>query len=150
MNPERFEELEKSLGAVLKGQPSLRAPSALEQRVREAIVWRAERPWWQRAFGEWPLPARLGFYLLSSVAAVVCVAAALAMWNGPGATLAAELLEKFSNGRAAVDAVAAMVTGWLGRVPVGAWLIVGACVALAYAGVFGLGAAAYRLLWKAR
>lgn len=150
MNPERFEQLEKSLGAVLKGQPSLRAPSALEQRVREEIARRAERPWWQRSFGEWPVAARAGFYLLSTVAAVLCVAAALAMWNGPGATLATQLLEEFSNGRALVNAVAAMVAGWLARLPVYGWLIIGACVALAYAGVFGLGAAAYRLLWKAR
>jgi hypothetical protein len=150
MNPDQFEQLEKALGAALKMQPSLRAPSALEQRVREEIARRAERPWWQRSIGEWPVAARAGFYLLSAVAAVLCVAAALAMWNGPGATLAAQLLEAFSSGRAAVDAVAGWVMGWLARLPMYGWLIIGAGVALAYAGVFGLGAAAYRLLWKAR
>ena len=150
MNPERFEELEKTLGAALKGQPSLRAPSTLEQRVRDEIARRAARPWWQRSFGEWPVVARVGFYLLSTCAAAVCVATALAMWNGPGAALASQLLAEVASMRAAFDAVVATVADWLAYVPAGVWLIVAAAVALAYAGVFGLGAAAYRLLWKAR
>jgi hypothetical protein len=147
---DRFDHLEKNLHIALRGQPSLRAPSSLEQRVRAEIARRASRPWWQRSFSEWPLLPRVAFVALSSCAACISIAVALTMLNGPGAEIASVALQKFSALRTAGDAVVTSVAQLFGSVS-SRWLYLACAIfAAAYAGVLGLGATAYRLLWKSR
>lgn len=147
---ESFKSLEKNLHAALGSQPLLRAPSSLEQRVRAEMARRAARPWWQRSFASWPLPARAVFFVLSGGAAFVSVAVAIAMLNGPGAELVASGLAKFSALRIAARSLAAAAFGLLGGISKTWYYLGGAVIAAAYAGLLGLGATAYRLLWISR
>jgi hypothetical protein len=149
MSADRFDQLEKNLHAALSGQPALRAPSSLEQRVRAEIVRRAARPWWQRSFSEWPMLPRAAFVALSGCAAFISVAGTLTILNGPGAELASASLQKFSTLRTATQSVATAGAQVLGVVSPGWWYLGGGVIATAYVGLLGLGAAAYRLLWKA-
>jgi hypothetical protein len=150
MNDEHFNQLEKTLHATLRGQPVLRAPSSLEQRVRAEIARQAARPWWQRSFADWPALPRAAFLALSGCAACISIAGTLAVANGPGAEMAAAFLREVSALRIATQSVVASGSQILGTLSPGWWYLAGGIVAMAYAGVLGLGATAYRLLWKSR
>ena len=150
MTDERFDQLEKNLHAALRGQPVLRAPSSLEQRVRAEIARREARPWWRRSFAEWPAVARAAFFALSGCAACISIAVTLTMLNGPGAEFAGLFLQKFLTIRESVQWLAAAGSRWLSTLSTGWFYLAGAIVAAAYLGLLGLGAAAYRLLWKSR
>jgi hypothetical protein len=150
MTDERFNQLERNLHAALSSQPVLRAPSSLEQRVRAEIARRAARPWWRRSFAEWPAVARAAFFALSGCAACICVAATLTVLNGPGAEFAGVFLQKFFAMRETMQSLAAAGSRWFSTISMGWFYLAGAIVAAAYVGLLGLGAAAYRLLWKAR
>jgi hypothetical protein len=105
------------LDRVLRELPLRRAPHTLEARVLGELERRAARPWWCRSFTHWPNIARLGFL-------VICAVPALAI-TGAAGNIAATLV---------------------GIVP--AWIYLGlAAAAFLYACLFGLGAAAYRLLY---
>jgi hypothetical protein len=145
-----FEQLEKSLHAALRDQPALRAPSSLEQRVRAEIARRAARPWWQRSFSAWPALPRAAFFALSGCAACISVAATLMLLNGPGAEFAGLFLQKISTMREAVQTLAVAGGRLLSTISPGWFYLAGAIVVAAYVGLLGLGAAAYRLLWKSR
>jgi hypothetical protein len=150
MNDEPFNQLEKTLHATLRGQPVLRAPSTLEQRVRAEIARRDARPWWQRTFAEWPVLPRAAFVALSGCAACISIAGTLAVLNGPGAEMAAAFLRDFSVLRGMAQSVVASGVQKLGTLSPGWWYLAGGVMAAAYAGLLGLGATAYRLLWKGR
>ncbi len=151
MTDEHFDDpREKALHAVLRGQPVLRAPASLEQRVRAEIARRAERPWWQRSFGEWPVMVRGAFVALSGCAACICIAGTLALLNGPGAEMAAVVLREAGAWRLLMQSVAESGAHMLARVSPGWWWLAGGIVAAAAAGLLGIGATAYRLLWRGR
>lgn len=134
-------ELEKRIGALLRAQPSRRAPAALSARVLAAVQQR-QAPWWQRSFGAWPLAARVAFFAVSlSVAGLGLVgtpllthaAAPLLGWIAPVMHLAG---------------TAYSTTLLVLRLIPPTWLEgAAALAALLYFATFALGATAYRALF---
>src|SRR5687768_10685115 len=70
--------LETFIGRVLRGQPLLRAPAALEQRVLEELEHRALLPWWKQSFTKWPMAARAAFLMLCILGCIPLALAAVA------------------------------------------------------------------------
>jgi hypothetical protein len=54
LNPDQEKKLEELIHRELHRWPELQAPATLIPRVMAAIQVRAQRPWWQRSFPEWP------------------------------------------------------------------------------------------------
>jgi hypothetical protein len=154
MNPqdERHDALERLVTRTLRDQPAMRAPATLEARVAHDIARRAARPWWQRGFMRWPLVARAAFVLVSLAAIVKTVdATAWLLGSLGGAHLDIATARPVMQVEAAgtvIETLAATGTWILESIP-SPWLysVVLAGVAL-YAMFFGLGAAAYRTLYK--
>jgi len=57
--------LEALIDAELKKLSPIPAPARLVPRVLSIIEARAQAPWWQRAWWDWPLSARAAFIVLS-------------------------------------------------------------------------------------
>lgn len=53
------------LDAALKQLPPVTAPRALSRNVLALIEARANRPWWQKAWWDWPLGARVAFAIVA-------------------------------------------------------------------------------------
>ncbi|GAB1488334.1 hypothetical protein MASR2M8_07790 [Opitutaceae bacterium] len=147
------EEIEQRLHQALRGLPSRRAPSSLEQRVLAAIAERQARPWWHQSYAYWPTPVRMLFFVLSAALAAVVVGAAAALLPGVGATAGQPVeatLGWFAQVRA-TGATLADVGARLLPVVSSTWIYVGLAVfASLYATLIGLGAAAYRVFWLNR
>ena len=159
MNPKRDsqhspEELEKFVHRALRELPPRRAPRSLEQRVLAELSRRAALPWWRQNFSHWPVPALVAF-VAGSVAIVWLVLAGLG-WVSAGvdATLwrgvLAQPLALWESARAVFGACTNFVEIVLRNIP--PLLIYGlvAFFAATYAALFGLGAAAYRMLLAPR
>jgi hypothetical protein len=144
------EKLERLLQQELRALPLRRAPSSLESRVFGELARRAALPWWQRSFANWPTGPRVVFVILcvaligatflGGVSAVVGVrslnevGALLLSWLQPALVLMA------SAGGLAALLVRLIPPLWIyGGLAVGAML---------YVMLFGLGAAAYRMLYR--
>jgi hypothetical protein len=111
------EQMERLFDRVLRELPIRTAPPALESRVFGELARRMARPWWRRSFAHWPNSARALFFAVCGVL------------NG---------LAFIGCGR-----IVALV-----RAIPPLWLYEGvAMVAVLYAMLFALGAAAYRTLW---
>lgn len=54
-------KLEQAAHTALRRLPLQRAPDTLLPRVLDTLAARAARPWWHRAWWEWPLSARIAF-----------------------------------------------------------------------------------------
>jgi hypothetical protein len=65
MSLEQDLELEKRLDAELKNLSPLAAPPSLIPRVLAVLQERAQKSWWQRAWWEWPLTAKLAFVVIA-------------------------------------------------------------------------------------
>lgn len=65
MDPEIDRKLEALLGAELKKLPLLSAPTTLVPQVLAILAARKALPWWQRAWWDWPLPAKAAFLLIA-------------------------------------------------------------------------------------
>ncbi len=72
MPPEMDPKLERLIDAELKQLPPVKAPATLVPRVMALLATRAQPPWWQRAWWDWPLLAKGAFLLLA-----LAIAAAL-------------------------------------------------------------------------
>ncbi|MBI5693217.1 MAG: hypothetical protein HZC55_24330 [Verrucomicrobia bacterium] len=153
MNPNpdsRERELERLVHRALHELPARRAPRSLEQRVLAEISRRVDLPWWRQSFVHWPWPAR-GAFLLASFAlvAMVILGAAAGVGGIDGSALQvvfAQPIAWWESGRAVFDALNGFVGIMLRNIPP-IWLYGGlAFIAAVYAMLFGLGAAAYRVL----
>ena len=149
LSPERLEQL---VSRELRALPLRRAPRTLESRVMAAIEHQAAIAWYHKSWSYWPAAIRSGFLVLASAAAASVVAAFYLTFNGTETSaLAAEVGERLSifakfyhAGVWAVEFSTNMVSGIS---PL--WLYGGvAVVAALYATFFGLGAAAYRVLYR--
>ncbi|MEO7413609.1 MAG: hypothetical protein ABIZ81_09645 [Opitutaceae bacterium] len=148
--PENHEQmLERLIQKTLRDLPARRAPSSLEDRVFAEIGRRAARPWWQKSYTHWPLPARCAFLIGS--AAVLKTVIMAAVWFLVGFE-AAPFAEAFSSSFAWLQALtdlAGSIWQFGGAVLYSIprfWLYAGAlCLAAMYATLFGLGAFAYRV-----
>jgi hypothetical protein len=150
MTPHDEQRLERLIHQTLRELPPRPAPPSLEARVLAAIAGQAARSWWRKSFVHWPVAAR-GAFMVLSVGVVLGVVrlmtdfdavrirtalAAEFRWVATLATLAGNVVEFFHV--------------MLGHIPP-AWLYGGlAFVAVMYAALFGLGAAAYRTLYASR
>ena len=150
-DPHSERRLERLVDRALKGQPSRRAPAALEARVLAEIERRASASWWRRGFTQWPGAARIAFVACSVGLAKFSISAVI--WATAG-TESLGLIPRAAPGLTAVRAAAQLLTlvGRAGASVIHAippeWLYGGVVLAAAlYVGVFGLAAAAYRILY---
>ncbi|MDX2185634.1 MAG: hypothetical protein SFV32_01780 [Opitutaceae bacterium] len=140
--------LESFVHDTLRSVSVRRAPLSLEQRVMAQLSRRAALPWYRQNFRHWPIPARVLFLFTSAglVAAALLMCFALAR-NGFGGGVS-DWLAQVKHQAVTLRDFGSTVMGLL---PASAtWWIAGAFVAFASMSVatVGLGAAAYRLLWK--
>ena len=149
LSPEQVEQL---VHQELRALPLRRAPRSLESRVLAAIEQRAMIPWYHKSWTYWPATVRASFLALATGVTGAVVAAFSFGLNGVEqsgvVTQAGERLSFFAN----IYHVAAWVVDLgaqvIGRIPP-LWLYGGAAtVALMYATFFGLGAFAYRTLYR--
>jgi hypothetical protein len=147
-DPPETDRLERLLDRTLRRLPLRRAPRSLEARVLGELDRRASQPWWRRSFAHWPQAARAGF------AAAAAALAGLVLLGGSWLAMTLRTLEVAGPASAWVRRVAA-VAGTAGNlaasladaIPPG-WLDLGLAAAVVlYACLFGLGAAAYRMLY---
>lgn len=146
------EELEQFIQEKLRSLPPRPAPRSLEARVLAALERQALVPWYHRSWAYWPAAMRLGFVTVASGFAAVAVAAFYLMRQGAeSGALAAAFSERFSVLAALWRAFSwsvHYVSDLIGAIPP-AWLYGGlAFVGAMYAVGFGLGAAAYRVLYR--
>lgn len=146
------EELEKFIHQQLRGLPAHRAPATLESRVRSAIEQRAMIPWYHKSWSYWPAAVRSSFLVLATgVTGGVVIAFQFGFAElNPGAVMAqaGERLSFFTR----IYHVASWIAGFgeqvFAHIPP-LWLYGGlATIAILYAAFFGLGAAAYRALYR--
>lgn len=148
------EKLERAIHQTLRALPPRRAPRSLEARVFAELARRAALPWWRQSFAHWPLPARAVF-LLASVA-LVKVTLMVAVWVMGGfetASVGSAFSAQFAwaqTGLSAGRGIADFFAILFRSIPP-LWLYgTAAFVAMMYAALFGLGAAAYRTLYASR
>ncbi|MBL9211948.1 MAG: hypothetical protein JNL92_15930 [Opitutaceae bacterium] len=148
-SPDHDDKLEQFVQRAVRDLPPRRAPRSLEARVRAEIERRAGRPWWARSFAHWPAAARAGFVLLSL--AFVGLFVVSGMWITPGLggwlPAAAGWIE---SGLTVLRALGSCLDIVERNIPP-LWRYGGlAVVAALYFTLFGLGAAAYRVLQNQR
>jgi hypothetical protein len=130
--------VDELLQRLLRELPPRRAPHTLESRVLAELQRRAVQPWWRRSFVHWPIAARSGFVVVC--AALIALALTGDSWM---ATPASSWLRHAVAITSIAGNFAASLAGAIPR-----WLnLLLAAAALLYAFLFGLGAAAYRLLY---
>ena len=144
------DKLERLLQRELSALPLRRAPGTLESRVLGELARRAALPWWQRSFANWPVGPRVIFVL-------ICVALIGATFlGGVSAVLGVRslteigaLLLSWIQPALVVAASAGGLAALLLRLIPPLWLYGGLTVgAMLYVMLFGLGAAAYRMLYR--
>jgi hypothetical protein len=139
-DPERLELL---IGGVLRGQPPLRAPASLQARVLGELALRAALPWWRKSFVYWPLGVR-GLFILAC-AGLVRLALLGTTWVFEAASSPTASVRSTARVAASLGEAGSAV---LGSFP-SEWLYLGAAFGLGlYMLLFGLGATAYRTLYK--
>src|SRR4029077_5704550 len=122
--------------------------------VRAAIEARSALPWWKQSFAQWPMAARVAFFIGSAgLAKLAIMAVVWAMADFDSAQAA----NAFSTQLGWIQTVSAVFSGignffqTLYRSIPPLWLYGGlAVVAMLYTALFGLGAAAYRMLYANR
>jgi hypothetical protein len=153
MNSRDPKHLEAFVHRTLRELPNRRAPAGLEARVLAAIAARNALPWWKKSFTHWPAPARLAFLGLSTAVVAAALVAATLWLPGVEATARQPLDNSLAWAAAiksAFSTLGEIGSRWVSEVPA-LWLYAaaGAFVSL-YATLFGVGAAAYRLLVQPR
>ena len=140
--------LTRGIHRALRALPDRAAPASLEERVFAEIARRAALPWWRQSFARWPLAARAAFLVVSAAVAAAMILTFAHLLNIIPDAVGANPLFAFARG--CWNVAAGYCTAHLARISTLAWTIIFAVVAASYAALFGLGAAAYRYLWKAQ
>lgn len=149
------EKLGLLVDQLLRGQPALRAPVNLQERVlsrlRSQTLAHAARPWWGKGFAHWPLPARVAFLIAScgfvslALRGVMSVTALLRSDDVVGAVSPA--VTWLHVGTDILNAIVSLGE-WVFRVLPPEWLYGAAVLGVVfYAALFGLGTVAYRTLY---
>jgi hypothetical protein len=138
------QRLERTVQRLADEQPLRRAPDGLAEAVLAAIEQRASSPWWRSDFRHWPMTARVIFLLaVSAPVLFACLVAGNVVGQLDTATATVLSLPQFAVLHALGTAV--QIAGGL---IADTWLYDGAAaMAALYAALFGLGAAAYRILY---
>lgn len=144
------EPLEQVVHRALRELPARRAPRSLEQRVLAELERRAARPWWRKSFAHWPAPALAGFVLVSlAVIKLVVTGAGWAIAGFPSAEFQAAIaqpLQWWGGALTVADALSGTFELMARHIPPLWWYGGLATFAAVYAALFGLGAAAFKVL----
>jgi anti-sigma factor RsiW len=143
------EKLERFVHRALRDLPERPAPRSLEQRVLAEISRRAALPWWRQSYPHWPGPARAAFLFGSlGVAGLVFLATGWAVAGFDTSQFQNALLQPvlwWEGGRTVLNAILGAGETLLRSIPP-LWLYGGlAFIAMMYATLIGLGAAAYKV-----
>lgn len=146
------EELERFIHRHLHGLPDRPAPRTLEVGVVTAIKRQALLPWYRQSWHRWPQAARVIFLILATAATGgVVVGFYLGFTSANVGELAAEIrgcLGVFARIWHGIDWVLGLGRRLIAGIPT-AWLFGGGMViVLLHATLLGLGAAAYRTLYR--
>jgi hypothetical protein len=146
------EELEKFVHQQLRGLPARRAPNSLESRVLAAIEQQAVIPWYHKSWSYWPTAIRTAFVVLATAVTGAVVAAFYSGFNEVNTSAvvaqAGERLSFFTKLYHVATWIAGVSSQLVATIPP-LWLYGGlATIAVLYATFFGLGAAAYRTLYR--
>jgi len=149
MSPEQLEQL---VGRELRALPPRRAPVTLESRVLAALEQQAMIPWYHKSWSYWPAAIRAVFLAgATGVAGSLLAGFYLGFNRLDSSALTAQAGERFSLFTKIYHAMAWMAefgSQVISSIP-SLWLYGGlALVAALYATFFGLGAAAYRTLYR--
>src|SRR6187402_2317343 len=146
------ESLEQVIHRELRGLPLRQAPRSLESRVLAEIERRATVAWYHRSWSYWPAAVRAAFLMLGSGFAAVAVIAFYRLSQGAAAEA---VVHDVGTGFGWITRIVA-VGGWsinffqqlVASVPP-LWLYGGlAVIGSLYAVFVGVGAAAYRYLYR--
>jgi len=146
------EQLEQLVHRELRALPPRRAPRSLEARVMAALEHQAAITWYHKSWSYWPAAVRAAFLALATGVAGGFMTAFYLMSNGvdTGALVesAGARLGFFTKMYHVAVWVAEFTVNMFGSIPP-LWLYGGlALIAALYATFFGLGAAAYRTLYR--
>jgi hypothetical protein len=148
-NPQ--DSLERFIDSAVRDLPPRRAPASLESRVFAELQRRATLKWYQRSYADWPMWARMLFVL-------ACIAVGSALVRGfswffggvESSTALSGITAQITPAAAAVKATVSALSFVAHSIP-SLWIYgVIAVVAVLYATLFGIGAAAYRTLYASR
>lgn len=142
-DPNVDQKLERFIDQALRQQPALRAPASLQSRVLAELARRAALPWWRCSFSHWPLAAK-GIFVAA------CGALIKLAFSGTGWVLGAASAPAASvRSTAEVASSLGNVTRLIFESIPSYWIYLGAgFAAVLYLALFGLGATAYRTLYK--
>jgi hypothetical protein len=145
-------QLEKLIHHELRGLPPRRAPRSLEARVLAAIEQQSAVAWYHKSWAYWPGAVRVAFLAIATALAGGAIALFYLMSQGADANaLTTAASERFAGATAVVHIVRWMVSytsQTIASIPP-LWLYGSlAVIAGLYATFFGLGAAAYRALYR--
>jgi len=144
------EKLEASIHRLLRSIPDRRAPASLEARVLWELSRRAALPWWRKSYAYWPSAVRATFFVGSALAAALIVSGLFVLARTTGATaLAGGVAERFSwlvLAREIAASASDRLRTLIGAIPT-LWLYgTAGAIAICYATLAAIGAAAYRTL----
>lgn len=146
------EQLEQLIHRELRSLPSRQAPRTLEARVLAEIERRATIAWYHKSWSYWPAPVRAAFMAVGTTVAAAAVVGFYLLSQG---TAASTVTHEVATGLGWVSRLIAAGT-WtvnfasqlLSAIPT-LWLYGGlAFIAAMYATFVGLGATAYRYLYR--
>jgi hypothetical protein len=154
MSPNDAEKLEAAVSRALRSVPDRKAPAGLEGRVLAELGRLSALPWWRRSFAHWPLAPRVLFFAGSAIAAALIVNALMIVgFSNVAHDLVAGISQRLawiSLARELTAAIGAKVRIIVAAIPA-VWLYgAAAAVALCYATLAAIGAAAYRAVSFAR
>lgn len=152
MNKMTPEELEKFIHQNLRALPPRRAPRSLESRVMAALEHRAMIPWYHQSWSYWPAAVRASFLALATGVTGAMVGGFHLLSSGVDTSglvaQAGQRLSFFTRLYQVMAWIADFGANQLTSIPT-LWLYGGlALIAALYATFFGLGAAAYRTLYR--
>jgi hypothetical protein len=145
-------QLEKFIHHELRALPPRQAPRSLQSRVLAAVEHQSVVAWYHKSWAHWPAAVRAAFLGFATALSGIAIAAFYFMSQGAEAnTLAAAAGERFA-GVAALFHVFRWMMNYasetIANIPP-LWLYGSlAVIAGLYATFFGLGAAAYRALYR--
>lgn len=144
--------LEQQIHRELRALPLRKAPASLEARVLAEIERRATIAWYHRSWSHWPAAVRMAFLMFGTGVAGIAVATFYRLTQGATVhTVSQDVASGFgwlTSLVAAASWTVEFAQHLIGTIPP-LWLYGGlAFVGLMYATFMGLGAAAYRYLYR--
>lgn len=142
-------ELEQFIQAALQSLPDRRAPGTLEARVLAEIEHRSAIAWYHKSWSCWPAPIRAVFLAGATGISVAMMMAFSLLFIGVEQSALVGEITAWGTGLLRTGAGLGDFFSTLLRNLPPLWLYGGlAFVGVMYAALFGLGAAAYRLLYR--